>query len=126
VRYLLDTHVWLWLASEPERIRPGLLADLDDPETDLLLSAAVSWEIAIKWALGRIALPDPPASYVPDRMRRLNVTGLPVEHAHALQLATLPRHHGDPSTGCSSRRPRSSTCLSSRLIGCSTTTMWKW
>jgi PIN domain nuclease of toxin-antitoxin system len=96
VTYLLDTHVWLWLLSDPERIGSDLLAELRDARTRLLLSAASSWEIAIKWALGGLALPEPPASYVPSRMQRSSVEGLAVSHAHALQVSTLPPHHEDP------------------------------
>jgi PIN domain nuclease of toxin-antitoxin system len=96
VTYLLDTHVWLWLLAEPERIRRSLLAELQDPATRLLLSAASSWEIAIKWAAGRLPLPEPAWTYVPDRMRTSGVSGLAVEHVHALQVTKLPRHHGDP------------------------------
>jgi len=96
VSYLLDTHVWLWMLTDPARIRPDLLSELRDGRTRLLLSAASSWEIAIKWAIGRLPLPDPPATYVPTRMRRSGVEGLPVEHAHALRVATLPNLHRDP------------------------------
>jgi PIN domain nuclease of toxin-antitoxin system len=96
VTYLLDTHVWLWLLSDPERIGSDLLAELRDARTRLLLSAASSWEIAIKWALGRLALPEPPVSYVPSRMQRSGVEGLAVSHAHALLVSVLPPHHRDP------------------------------
>lgn len=94
--YLLDTHVWLWMLTDPQRIRPGLLSELQDGRTSLLLSAASSWEIAIKSSAGRLPLPEPAATYVPTRMRRTGVEGLAVEHAHALQVASLPRHHRDP------------------------------
>lgn len=96
MRLLLDTHVWLWLVSEPERIRPDLLDRLRDGHTELMLSAVSSLEIAIKWAVGRLQLPEPPRTYVPSRMLRSNATGLAVEHAHALQVAALPIHHADP------------------------------
>ena len=94
--YLLDTHVWLWMLTDPARIGPDLLAELRDGRTRLLLSAASSWEIAIKWATGRLPLPDPPATYVPTRMRRSGVEGLPVSHTHALRVASLPNLHRDP------------------------------
>ena len=94
--YLLDTHVWLWMLGDPDRIRPELAAELRANQTRLLLSAVSSWEIAIKWAIGRLPLPEPPATYVPSRMQRTNVEPLAVTHSHALQVATLPRHHGDP------------------------------
>ena len=94
--YLLDTHVWLWMLADPGRIRLDLAAELGADRTRLLLSAATSWEIAIKWAVGRLTLPEPPASYVPSRMQRTKVEPLAVTHSHALQVATLPRQHGDP------------------------------
>ena len=93
---LLDTHVWLWMLAAPERIRPDLLAELGDPATRLLLSAASSWEIAVKYASGRLDLPEPPESYVPSRMQRSGVSGLAVQHAHAVRVASLEPHHRDP------------------------------
>jgi PIN domain nuclease of toxin-antitoxin system len=67
-----------------------------DPQTELVLSAASSWELAIKYSLGRINLPDPPEKYVPDRMRATGVESLPVTHSHALRVARLEAHHRDP------------------------------
>ena len=84
------------MLGHPERIRPDLVAELRANQTRLLLSAASSWEIAVKWAVGRLSLPEPPATYVPSRMQRTNVEPLAVTHSHALQVATLPRHHRDP------------------------------
>lgn len=95
-RYLLDTHVWLWLQADPGRIAGPVLAELGDPGRTLLLSAASSWEITIKHQLGKLTLPEPPARYVPDRMRRSGTVGLAVEHAHVLAIAELPPHHRDP------------------------------
>ncbi len=94
--FLLDTHVWLWLLADPERIRPDLMARLRDTRIRLVLSAVSSWEIAIKHALGRLPLPEPPERYVPSRMKRSGVEGLAVEHAHALRVASLEHHHRDP------------------------------
>lgn len=95
MRLLLDTHVFLWLQTEPERVGPAL-PTISDPGNELLLSAASSWEIAIKHGLGRLDLPEPPANYVPDRMARLGTTPLAVEHSHVLAVADLPPVHRDP------------------------------
>jgi PIN domain nuclease of toxin-antitoxin system len=96
VRLLLDTHVWLWLQTEPERLGDRALAIAEDPTTELRLSAASAWEIAIKYSLGKLPLPTPPAVYIPQRMQTSGVLPLAVEHAHAAQVATLPLHHRDP------------------------------
>lgn len=95
MKLLLDTRGWLWLQSRPERVDDEVLAQLTERSTVLLLSAASSWEITIKHALGKLELPEPPRDYVPSRMRSSGVDGLLVSHAHALHVASLPHHHGD-------------------------------
>ena len=95
MRLLLDTHVWLWLQHAPERLGAALPA-MEDPNNELLFSAASSWEIAIKYALGTLPLPDQPSSYVPDRIASSGVVPLAVQHSHALAVAALPPHHRDP------------------------------
>ncbi len=95
MRVLLDTHVWLWMLIAPERLRSAR-ALIEDARVELLLSAASSWEIAIKYTIGRLPLPSPPAHYVPDRIRSSGVVPLAVEHSHTLKVEELPRHHNDP------------------------------
>lgn len=95
MRALLDTQIWLWMLTEPEKL--GSASELiEDTRNELLFSAASSWEIAIKYALGRLPLPEPPAAYVPNRLRSTGVVPLPIEHAHALAVADLPNYHRDP------------------------------
>ncbi len=96
MKFLLDTHCWLWMQVSPERISDKVLDQLTDPENVLFLSSASSWEIAIKWALGKLPLPLAPEEYVPRCLERQGVVGLPIQHRHALHTASLPRHHRDP------------------------------
>ncbi len=96
MRYLLDTGIWLSLQVDPGRITSSTRMLLADRANELLLSAASSWEIAIKYRLGKLPLPEPPVDYVPSRMRRSGTTPLAVEHAHVLRVAQLPDHHRDP------------------------------
>ncbi len=95
MRVLLDTHVFLWLHTEPERLGEQLPV-VEDERNELLLSAASSWEIAIKHGLGRLPLPEPPQRYVPARLRAIGARALPVEHTHALAVAALEPLHRDP------------------------------
>lgn len=96
MRVLLDTQVWLWMVQDPGRLDSDARKHLLDPSSVLLLSAASAWEIAIKNSLGKLDLPEPPHTFVPSRMRRDAVDGLPVVHAHALRVAALPLLHRDP------------------------------
>jgi PIN domain nuclease of toxin-antitoxin system len=95
VRILLDTHIFLWLQTEPEKLGDQL-ALVEDEGNDLLFSAASSWEIAIKYGIGRLPLPEPPERYVPARMGAIGAQPFPVEHSHALAVAALPPLHDDP------------------------------
>ncbi len=96
MKLILDTHIWLWMQVEPSRLNQSVIELISDTGNEVILSAASSWEIAIKYALGRLPLPVPPADYVSSRMARSGTKGLPIEHRHALQVATLPLHHRDP------------------------------
>lgn len=95
MRFLLDTHVFLWLQMEPDRLRSHaeLLEDLDN---ELLVSTVVAWEISIKFQTGRLELPEHPQVYVPERMRAIKAVSIPVEQKHALAVASLPPLHHDP------------------------------
>ena len=95
-RILLDTECWLWWHLCPERLGKAAMALLEERRSPLLLSAASSWEIAIKEALGKLELPAPPERFVPEQMAEDGIEPLPIEHAHALRVARLPPHHSDP------------------------------
>jgi PIN domain nuclease of toxin-antitoxin system len=93
--YLLDTHTFLWMNSEPQRL--GAARDIiADPTSELLLSAVVSWEICIKWALGRLPLPSPPKKWLTQRSRDTGTVPLDITLEHTLGVAELPPHHADP------------------------------
>ncbi len=96
MRILLDTHCWIWWLAEPERLSASALDLIRDAGNTILLSAASSWEIAVKYAIGKLPLPEAPEEFVPKRLARDSITGLAVEHVHALRVATLPLHHRDP------------------------------
>lgn len=96
MRLLIDTQCWLWMQAEPDRLSSETRKLLLAPDNELFLSAASSWEIAIKHALGKLPLPEPPSIYVPSRMQSSGVIGLAIEHAHALHVQSLPPHHRDP------------------------------
>jgi PIN domain nuclease of toxin-antitoxin system len=93
---VLDTHVWLWLVSEPERLAVRVRERLARSDSSLFLSAASSWEIAIKNHHGKLALPRHPREFIAPRLLRDGIQSLPISHAHAAEVAGLPDHHTDP------------------------------
>jgi len=84
------------MAASPAKLSREARALVESTEHELLLSAASAWEIAIKYAIGKLEMPEPPARYVPKRMEILRTVALPIEHDHALRVATLAAHHRDP------------------------------
>lgn len=90
---LLDTHALVWALSAPHRLPARVAAAIRDPETDVHVSAASTWEIAIKSALGKIAAD---LGLIADAARAAGFDELPVTIAHTERLSTLPTHHGDP------------------------------
>ncbi len=101
MKILLDTECWLWSLTEPEKLSQPAQLLLADPNNTLYLSAASSWEIAIKYALGKLPLAQPPELYVPSRMQTQGITALTIEHTH---------------TRCTWRRCRAITAIP--LIAC--------
>jgi PIN domain nuclease of toxin-antitoxin system len=96
MRLLLDTHVFIWSAASPATLAPAARRAIQEAENEVFVSAAVAWEIAIKYALGRITLPLKPESWVPSRIAALGFKSLPISQNHALAVLSLPNHHNDP------------------------------
>ena len=96
MRVLVDTHVWLWMWSEPEKLRNETRTILEDPETDLHVSAVSAWEISVKAHAGRLRLPTDAGDWLADARHLADVTQLPIMFAHASRAGSLPAHHRDP------------------------------
>ena len=96
MKFLIDTHCWLWLQTDRRRFSDDFLEIIAERASRRYLSAASAWEIAIKYAIGKLPLPEPPAIHVPERLRLNRVHGLAITSAHALAVAALPPHHRDP------------------------------
>lgn len=90
--YLLDTHTLLWwLADDPAL--PGPVREIiRDPNQAMLVSAASSWEISIKRALGKLRAPDELLAILEEE----GFQELPISWAHAQQAGRLPPIHRDP------------------------------
>ena len=92
MKVLLDTHMLLWWLADDSRLPPEARRVIADPATEVQISAASTWEIAIKKSAGRLEAPD-------------DLGGAMAEHAfdplaitveHALSAGSLPPHHRDP------------------------------
>ena len=83
-------------------------AAIEDEDTELFISAASVWEMAIKAGLGRLELPAPVSAYVADKARS-GYQFLPVTWADAAAVQGLPMHHRDPYSESARWRSRFSS-----------------
>jgi PIN domain nuclease of toxin-antitoxin system len=96
VDILVDTAPFLWWILRSPRL-PGSAADaLTDPAHRVFLSAASAWEIAVKHAIGKLALPEDPAKFIPEQRAAHGVELLPIGELESLQVGKLPALHRDP------------------------------
>lgn len=96
MQILLDTHTFLWWITDNPNLSPRSRDLIGDGNTEVLISAASAWEIAIKAKLGKLSLPSKPESFVTEQMLENGFLALPVTVSHALRAAGLPDIHNDP------------------------------
>ena len=96
LRLLLDTCVFIWLATGEAALTAASQSVITAPENDVYLSSVSAAEIAVKYHLGRLALDEPPNRLVPALRRRFGAAELPLTEAAALGVAQLPPLHRDP------------------------------
>lgn len=96
MKLLLDTHVFIWWADQPEKLSPAALSALKDEANELLLSVASVWEMQIKIQLGKLKLSLPLKELVKNQQETNDITVSPVALTHVLALDALPFHHKDP------------------------------
>ena len=96
MRLLLDTHIFLWFISGDSRLTVAPRSAIQDPANMVYLSVVSVWETIIKYQLGKLPLPQPPETYLPEQRARHQITSLAVDEASVAQLAGLPPLHRDP------------------------------
>ena len=96
MKLLLDTHIFIWLVTEPESLSPRARTLCQDPENELLLSFASIWEMQIKHQLGKLTFTTPLADLIAVQRVGNRIALLPIALAHILALRELPLLHKDP------------------------------
>ncbi len=91
-RFLLDTHVFVWLVESPDELPPEIIRTLRDMKNDVYVSAATFWEIAMNRNRGRMRFPGD----IAEEMRAAMFIELPVTGAHFEAAVALPEIHKDP------------------------------
>ena len=93
---LLDTHVFLWYISADSQLPVVFRDTIRDPANEVYLSVASVWEAVIKYALGKLPLPEVPEAYLPRQRAAHHILTLPIEEEALAHLAKLALLHRDP------------------------------
>ncbi|QWF69694.1 type II toxin-antitoxin system VapC family toxin [Methylomonas paludis] len=96
MKYLLDTHIFLWLNEEPDKLSPTMRQVCDDPANTLVISLVSLWEIQIKQQLGKLQLDLPWRQMLETQQQDNGLLLLPIEIKHISALENLPSFHRDP------------------------------
>src|SRR4051812_39138260 len=96
MRLLLDTQVFLWYISADSRLPDAFRDAIRNPSNQVYLSVASVWEAVIKYALGKLPLPETPAEYLPRQRAAHQIANLALDELAMIHLAKLPPLHRDP------------------------------
>lgn len=94
MRFLLDTHTFIWWNLKPPQLPAHVLALIVDPQNTILLSLVSVWEMQVKLQVGKLTLPAPLPEIIEKQSEQLDL--LPITLAHIFSLEHLPLHHRDP------------------------------
>ena len=93
---LLDTCTFLWIVTDAPDLSTRARELFQDPANTIYLSSVSVWEIAVKYALGRLPLPETPDRFVGPLRTSHHIESLPLEEEAVLMLPKLPQPHKDP------------------------------
>jgi PIN domain nuclease of toxin-antitoxin system len=96
MKLLVDTCTFLWIVGGGRALPPRVNDLYRSPENEVYFSAVSAWEIALKYAAGRLPLPEVPERLVPAERERRGMMALPLDEETALHVLRLPPLHRDP------------------------------
>ena len=96
MKLLLDSHAFVWMHDQPDKLSSNVADKIIDPANEVYLSVATVWELQIKIKLGKFSFSDRLDNVIADQRRVNGLQILPVSLSHALYVDKLPVHHKDP------------------------------
>jgi len=96
MRVLLDTNAFLWAVRQPDKLSRAAEEVLCTRDNELIVSAVVPWELAIKYQSGKLPQAAPIITDYAAVLIRLGASSSPVTHTHTLHAGLLEWSHRDP------------------------------
>jgi PIN domain nuclease of toxin-antitoxin system len=95
MRYLLDTHAAIWIFQDKSRLSQNAIAITNDLSSDLYVSMASAWEIAIKVSIGKLEFAKGVSGFL-ETIRQNDIKLIGVSPEHVQRVEVLPFLHRDP------------------------------
>jgi len=96
MKYLLDTCAFLWISQQPAMLSKRAAAIINDPSNELFVSDISIWEITLKHSSGKLPLPGPPRSWIPEKLTHHQFQTMALTREAIYRSGELPRVHVDP------------------------------
>ncbi|MEI6669430.1 MAG: type II toxin-antitoxin system VapC family toxin [Acidobacteriota bacterium] len=96
MRFLLDTHIWLWAVGDPDRLAPRVRDSLADPTAEIWLSPVTIWETLILFRNGRLQMNLNPHIWIRERLAQGPYREAPLTWEIAFESRLLELEHEDP------------------------------
>lgn len=97
MKYLLDTHIWLWSFFEPEKLHMRIVEALEEEGNELFISPITIWETMILAEKGKIERNPSPEDWIIDALGRSPVKEAKLTHQIAVKSRTIEFPHQDPA-----------------------------
>ena len=97
MKLLLDTHIWIWSMSQPQRLTRRVARELDSAQNQLWLSPISIWETLLLHRKGRLKIPEGFSTWVTRALTTMPLTEAPLTFEVADALSTIDLPHSDPA-----------------------------
>ena len=96
MRILLDTCAFLWIITDDPKLSDRARNLFLEKSNEVYLSAISTWEITLKYGLGKLNLPAEPKKYIPNQRKKHHIISSPLDEEATLYISKLPGIHKDP------------------------------
>ncbi len=97
MKYLLDTHIWLWSLLDPDKLSNQVQEILRNDANELYISPITVWETLTLAGKGKIELDPSPEEWIVEALQRSPVVEAPLSHAIAIKSKSITLPHQDPA-----------------------------
>ena len=97
MKYLLDTHIWIWSVSNPDKLSKKIKDNLEDDMNECYISSISVWEFLVLLDKGRIVLTRPVEEWLDIALFKSNIMDIPIDTEIAIASRKINLSHQDPA-----------------------------